>query len=233
LFADLGPRRLETLFDANWLNMAPADYDGPVIDTFGDPLDRDGDGHKGGDLTDAEVAALAAYGLTHNDWCNLPEDERNDTLQAAVLAAAPGREGDATGEQAPETPQGAAEAPEGGSGTGEAAASAGDPSTAATEADHEASADNSDTAGGEVASEAAPATEGGEATATEGDTVTAPPAIAAYKNFGFGRWYAIDATGKEVGDKVSKDAAAGLAIQAGVPILGQTEYLPGTEPKKA
>lgn len=136
VFARLHARRLEQLFDANYIDMAPADAKVLTDDQVlaAGPLDRDGDGMPGGSLTDAEEAALVASGTTLEAWLQLPTPERVTAL-AAALAAAPvepvsgdtddtGGQGD--GEQADSGPEtgavgdagagggeGATEAPEG------------------------------------------------------------------------------------------------------------------------
>lgn len=54
---------------------------------------------------------------------------------------------------------------------------------------------------------------------------TAKPA--GYKSFGFGRYWAIDASGEKMGDHMSKAKAEGLAAKDAVPLLGQNEELGG------
>jgi hypothetical protein len=86
-------RRIEQLYSANYIDMLPADFAGKVHTKAealaADPLDRDGDGDKGGSLSDAELAALAQAGLTLDDWLKLPEPERVTALAAALAAAVP------------------------------------------------------------------------------------------------------------------------------------------------
>ncbi len=57
-----------------------------------------------------------------------------------------------------------------------------------------------------------------------------PPAMSntpmAYKHFGFGRWWAINAAGEQIGDVMKKPTAEGLAAAAGVPLLGILDQLP-------
>lgn len=270
LFADLHPRRLQALFDARWFDMAPEDYDGHIIDTAGNPLDRDGDGKMGGDLSDAEIDALINYGLTHEDWCKLAEGEREETLQAAVEAAAnPIAAGDvviATDMEqaimglhvtvaerlaggmahitwtiddepreavvalaalvaAPQEPQDAQEAPEGGEVAENTETTAGEASEAASEA---IDTEQADLGGG-----TAPAgdAEAGAAGAVEGEAATAPAVgpLAAYRHEGFGKWYGIDAEGNLLTEAMNKGEAAGLAAQAGLPVLGQGKAVPTQE----
>lgn len=64
----------------------------------------------------------------------------------------------------------------------------------------------------------------GDVGASPVDTKTKP---AAYKSFGFGRFYAIDAAGEKLGDKISKANAEAFAARDGVPLLGQNEELGG------
>lgn len=70
------------------------------------------------------------------------------------------------------------------------------------------------------------AAEGGEA--TSGDNVTSPTdadptdtVITSYKCFGFGGYWATNAAGQKLGNKLSKSDAAGRANSAAVPLLGQ------------
>jgi hypothetical protein len=178
VFAGLHDRRLELLYEANWINMAPADYDGPVLTAADlDPLDHDGDGHKGGSLPgEASTAHIGA--------------ERRHEAEAEAE----------TPPEAPETAQGAenpAEAAEDTSNAGE---------------------------GAETAPDAAEA-----AAAPDGGAETAAAVIVAYRHEGFGKYRAVDAEGRPVGDTMAKAKAAGLAAQAGVPVLGQNEALPTKE----
>jgi hypothetical protein len=58
--------------------------------------------------------------------------------------------------------------------------------------------------------------------------VAAPaPVLAAYKAFGFGRYFAIDAAGEKFGDQLTKSQAEGLSARDRVPLLGQAETLKG------
>jgi hypothetical protein len=197
-FDALGERRTEALFGAGWLEMAPADYDGPVITAEGqvmsDPLDLDNDGSKGGSLTNLEEAALRQAGHDLPEWYKLSKAKRAKTLAEAVEAYDP-----------------AAAAPETGAGGGSG----------------ESGGDNGQTGGeGAVEPENGSGAEAGAATA-QGGAATVPAesdtTVVAYKHFGFGKWFPINAAGDKVGDKVSKSAAEGLAAQAGVPLRGMME----------
>jgi hypothetical protein len=70
--------------------------------------------------------------------------------------------------------------------------------------------------------------EAGAATA-QGEAATAPAAIVAYRHFGFGAYFAINAAGEKQGAKLSKSTAEGLAAGASVPLLGQSDPAPGQE----
>lgn len=70
----------------------------------------------------------------------------------------------------------------------------------------------------------------GEAGAAEvqGDAATAPAdtVIAGYRHFGFGAYFAINAAGQKLGDKMAKTAAQGFAARDNVPLLSQNDELP-------
>lgn len=166
VFVRMHERRVEQLFDAHYIDMAvPDDKRAKHLAQLpgADPLDRDGDGGKGGSLTDAEKAALKQAGLSLATWLKLPEPERTDALAEALRAA-------------PASPP-----PETGAG--------------------------GNTGGG-----------GGEGAAGAAAAVVGP--VVEYKHTGFGRWFAFDAAGNKVGNKVSKSEAEGLAAAAGVPLHG-------------
>jgi hypothetical protein len=122
VFGALHPRRVEQLYSSNHIDMLPPDYDGRVLThdevLAADPLDRDGDGNRGGSLTEAERVALAQAGHDLGEWLKLPEPERVAALAAALVAApsepvvtgATGGAGPEGGTGATETGQGAAQA---------------------------------------------------------------------------------------------------------------------------
>lgn len=199
----VGERRLEQLYSANYIDMAPPKA--KVTHSTAHPLDRDGDGHKGGSLSDAEEAALAADGLTVEAWLALPEAEREEALANALRAAqAPaGGQDSETGASGATDEENPSSGPENGSESGTTAGAAGD---------------------------APPVAEAGEAGAATGAATTSPAdtKVAAYKSFGFGKYHPINAAGEKLDDKaVGKAAAQGLAAAAGVPLLGQNQTLGG------
>lgn len=79
VLAPLGERRAEQLFNANYFDMGTG---------AAHALDRDGDGDKGGRLSDTEKAALAAAGYPVGKWLKLAAAKREQVLQAALLAMA-------------------------------------------------------------------------------------------------------------------------------------------------
>lgn len=192
-FPRLHERRVELLFDAKYIDMAIPDAKRAkhLADFPGaDPLDRDGDGAKGGSLSDIEKAALTEAGLSLETWLDLPEPERTNALADAMSRA-----GGASVSPPPGGPGGAGGNSGGGDGEG----------------------------GGEQADSGPETGHTGDAAANGGaDTTTPPqpPKIAAYKHFGFGRWFAVDADGAKIGDKLSKTEAEQQAALHNVPLQG-------------
>lgn len=192
-FPRMHPRRVEQLFDAKYIDMAnPDDKRAKHLADFpaADPLDRDGDGAKGGSLSELETAALAAAGLSVEAWLNLPEPERTTALADALSRA-----GSAS---APPPPEGTGEPggnSGGGGGEGAGEQPAGGPETAAT---------------GDAAAS------GGADTPAATETAVA----AAIKHTGFGRWFLIDADGNKIGNKMSKVEAGQQAALRNIPLQG-------------
>jgi hypothetical protein len=207
-FTDAGvsDRILQRMYSAHWMDMAPSD-ETPV------PLDRDGDGKAGGSLTDEEQLALGKAGFTLDEYLALADEHRADVL-AKALEAAQEPQGEVSAPVDPETPvagaDGAPAATDEASGTGDGAegtADAGD-APAATE-------DGAATGRGQVTAPAEPVK----------DTV-----VAAYKSFGFGKYWPINAANEKLGDKpMTKVDAEGLSGRDALPLLGQTEVLPPKE----
>jgi hypothetical protein len=82
----------------------------------------------------------------------------------------------------------------------------------------------------EAVTDAAPASGGEVREAGDGGSPAKPATDqkpAAYKAFGFGRYYAIDAAGEKFGSQLSKSQAQGLAARDGVKLLGLSEGLEG------
>jgi hypothetical protein len=185
VFADLHARRAKQLFNAGYFDMCPAELADRALTATelggARPLDRDGDGHDGGSLSEREVAALAQAGHSLESWLALPEPERSGAL-AAALAAAP-----------PET--------EGGNG-GDSGAGGGE--------------------GSEKPEEAPAGGEGGDDTTAGPGGAPAPAdeAVAGYKHFGFGKWFAVNAAGEKLGAKLSKAGATAASNLDGKPLIG-------------
>lgn len=74
----------------------------------------------------------------------------------------------------------------------------------------------------EAASGAETPPEGGE-----GAEIAPVAVLAAYKSFGFGRYWAINADGQSFGPKLGKAEATAFAARDNVPLLGMTDSLPG------
>ena len=192
-FPRMHERRVEQLFDAKYIDMAiPDDKRAKHLADFpgADPLDRDGDGAKGGSLSDIEQAALSEAGLSLETWLALPEPERTNALADALSRA--GR-----AEVSP---------PPGESGGAGGNSGGGDGATGGEQA-----------AGGPETGAAGDAAANGDADA---NTPADLPKIAAYKHFGFGRWFAVDAEGGKIGDKLSKTEAEQQAALHNVPLQG-------------
>jgi hypothetical protein len=191
------------MYQAHWLDMAPKD-------ATPQPLDRDGDGAAGGSLSNVEQIALMKSGLTVEEYLALADNQRDKVLTKAMKkygAVAAQKAADA----APGTP-----------GTQEPEKAAGGPETPAG-GDLEADAG--------AGSDADPAAAEAGGTASEGDAASSPAdtVIVAYKCFGFGAYYGVNAGGEKITGKFKKQAAEGFASSAAVPLLGQDAPLPGAE----